>query len=110
MAFASLFNEVSQSAFAKMLPFIQNVGASVGFLFVNLLGKPADPASILAEMDHNAQLQEIPTGSKQIHDHQEAEKGSSTMPGGTISAGSDRLQHPQSQLELQHRRHRDGYL
>lgn len=75
MAFASLFNEASKPAFEKMLPLIREVGASVDFLFINLLDRTSDPVAVSARMRNYAPVEEGLVTNKEIYDHEEAEKG-----------------------------------
>lgn len=75
MVYASLFNEVSKSAFSQMLLFIKAMAASVNFLYVNLLDNPRDRSAVMSKMERYAGGEDGLIVRKDIYDHQEIEDG-----------------------------------
>jgi nucleotide-binding universal stress UspA family protein len=75
MAYASLFNEVSQPAFNKMRPLIKITGATVHFLFINVPSLYRDVEKAQKQMENYALGQEDLSIYKHVYDHAEAEKG-----------------------------------
>lgn len=75
MAFASMFNEGSKTAFVKMKPFIKAFHTSVHFLFVNTPSAFVNSSEAQKKMDLYAKGLEDLVIHKQIYCHQETEKG-----------------------------------